>query len=185
MIVSAFADEIASDVAVQLAVLERHGVSHVDLRTVNGRSVIELGDAQLSRSATGFVGTGSLWQRSPHRSARSQPTATRPPRRRLTRAAAIARLLDTDLIRVFGFYPPKMAPTGRKRRCARCGRLPSAPARTASRCCSRTRFGLVPTRPSTPASFWRRSPTSQCARHSTPRTPCAAATRPIRTATRA
>ena len=108
MIVSAFADEIASDVAVQLAVLERHGVSHVDLRAVKGSNVIELGDAQLVALRDRFrahgVAVAAIASPIGKQPADSDPAALRG---RLTRAAAIARLFDTDLIRVFGFYPPE------------------------------------------------------------------------------
>jgi 3-dehydroshikimate dehydratase len=108
VIVSAFADEIASDVAVQLAVLRRHGVSHVDLRAVNGSNVIELGDAQLvalrGQLRAHGVAVAAIASPIGKEPADSDPAALRG---RLTRAAAIARLFDTDLIRVFGFYPPE------------------------------------------------------------------------------
>jgi branched-subunit amino acid aminotransferase/4-amino-4-deoxychorismate lyase/sugar phosphate isomerase/epimerase len=108
VIVSAFADEIASDIAVQLAVLERHGVSHVDLRAVNGSNVIELGDAQLVALRDRFrahgVAVAAIASPIGKEPADSDPAALRG---RLARAAAIARHFDTGLIRVFGFYPPE------------------------------------------------------------------------------
>jgi sugar phosphate isomerase/epimerase len=107
MIVSAFADEIASDVAVQLAVLRRHGVSHVDLRAVDGSNIIELSDAQhvalRERFRAHGVAVAAIASPIGKEPADSNPAALRG---RLTRAAAIARLFDTDLIRVFGFYQP-------------------------------------------------------------------------------
>jgi 3-dehydroshikimate dehydratase len=108
VIVSAFADEIASDIAVQLAVLERHGVSHVDLRTLNGSNLIELGDAQVVALRDQFrahgIAVAAIASPIGKEPADSDSSALRG---RLTRAAAIARLFDTDLIRVFGFYPPE------------------------------------------------------------------------------
>jgi 3-dehydroshikimate dehydratase len=108
VIVSAFADEIASDVAVQLAVLRRHGVSHVDLRAVDGSNVIELGDAELVTLRDQFrahgVAVAAIASPIGKEPADSDPASLRG---RVARAAAIAGLFDTDLIRVFGFYPPE------------------------------------------------------------------------------
>jgi 3-dehydroshikimate dehydratase len=108
VIVSAFADEIASDVAVQLAVLRRHGVSHVDLRAVNGSNVVELSDAQLvalrDRLRAHGVAVAAIASPIGKQPADSHPAVLRG---RLIRAAAIARLFDSDLIRVFGFHPPE------------------------------------------------------------------------------
>jgi len=108
VIVSAFADEVASDVMVQLAVLERHGISHVDLRAVNGSNVIELDHArvvalrdQLREHGIAVAAIASPIGKEP---AGSDPAALR---RRLTRAAAVAHVFDTRLVRVFGFYPPE------------------------------------------------------------------------------
>jgi 3-dehydroshikimate dehydratase len=108
VIVSAFADEIASDVAVQVAVLERHGVSHVDLRAVNEGNVIELDDLQVVALRDQLHAHGIAV------AAIASPIGKEPAdsnlgalRGRLSRAAAVARLFGTDLIRVFAFYRPE------------------------------------------------------------------------------
>lgn len=107
MIVSAFADEIATEVDVQLDVLQRHGIGHVDLRDVGGRNVVELDDREALALGEALRAHGL--------SAVSiaSPIGKEPAdadeidlRRRMTRAAALAHLLETDFVRVFGFQPP-------------------------------------------------------------------------------
>jgi branched-subunit amino acid aminotransferase/4-amino-4-deoxychorismate lyase/sugar phosphate isomerase/epimerase len=107
VIVSAFADEIASDLDAQAAVLKRHGIGHVDLRGVGGRNVIELTDEQAVALREGLRTHGLSV------AAIASPIGKEPAdtdasglRRRMLRAAAIARLLDTRLVRVFGFHRP-------------------------------------------------------------------------------
>lgn len=107
MIVSAFADEVAQDLGVQLAVLQRHGIGHVDLRDVGGRNVVELDDRQalalrdeLRAHDLSVATIASPIGKEP---ADADPSGLR---RRMVRAAAVAHLLETDLVRVFGFYPP-------------------------------------------------------------------------------
>jgi sugar phosphate isomerase/epimerase len=107
MIVSAFADEIASDLRVQLAVLRRHGIEHVDLRAVDGGNVIELDDAQALalREELRAHGLAVATIASP---IGKEPADADPEdlRRRMMRAAAVAQMLGTELVRVFGFYAP-------------------------------------------------------------------------------
>ena len=47
---SAFADEIAADLDEQIAVLQSEGSGYLDLRGVGGINVLDLTDAQVSRS---------------------------------------------------------------------------------------------------------------------------------------
>jgi branched-chain amino acid aminotransferase len=107
LIVSAFADEIASDLGVQLAVLKRHGIDHADLRTVGGGNVVELDDAQAVelRDELRAHGLSVATIASP---IGKEPSDADPAdlRRRMIRAAEVAHLLGTDLVRVFGFYAP-------------------------------------------------------------------------------
>lgn len=107
MIVSAFADEIAPDLDAQAAVLLRHGIDHLDLRGVGGRNVTELTDdeAVALRAAVHRHGLAVATVAS---SIGKEPADTHLSdlRRRILRAAAVADLLETDLVRVFGFFPP-------------------------------------------------------------------------------
>ena len=47
-ILSAFADEAADTLEGQLAALKRNELSHIELRNIDGRSVIDFSDAELS-----------------------------------------------------------------------------------------------------------------------------------------
>ena len=42
-VISAFADEIDPDLTVQMDVLETHGISHIEMRGVNGKGLVEYG----------------------------------------------------------------------------------------------------------------------------------------------
>ena len=108
MILSAFADEIGSDVGLQLAVLKRHRISHIDLRDVGGSNVIDLDDAEAvalhEELRAHGVSVATIASPIGKQPADAEPAVLR---RRMVRAAAVAHLLDTDLVRVFGFYPPE------------------------------------------------------------------------------
>ena len=107
MIVSAFADEIAANVDVQLDVLQRLGIGRVDLRGVGGRNVVELDDREALALGE------ALHERGLSAATIASPIGKEPAdadeavlQRRMTRAVAIAHLLETDLVRVFAFQPP-------------------------------------------------------------------------------
>jgi branched-chain amino acid aminotransferase len=108
VIFSAFADEIAPDLDVQLAVLKRHGIGHVDVRVVGGRNVLELDDAEAAALGTQLRAHGlsvaTIASPIGKEPADADPSVVR---RRLMRAAALAHLFETDRVRVFGFYPPE------------------------------------------------------------------------------
>ncbi|MBV8383288.1 MAG: hypothetical protein JOZ63_11820, partial [Planctomycetaceae bacterium] len=44
--ISAFADEVSRDPREQLDVLEANGIRHIELRSIHGINVLDLGDAQ-------------------------------------------------------------------------------------------------------------------------------------------
>src|SRR5436309_1686879 len=44
--ISAFADEISKDPVEQLDVLEKHGVRHIEFRSIHGTNVLDLSEAQ-------------------------------------------------------------------------------------------------------------------------------------------
>ncbi|HXH96945.1 MAG TPA: hypothetical protein VNH40_07015, partial [Gaiellaceae bacterium] len=97
MIVSAFADEIAANVDVQLDVLQRLGIGRVDLRGVGGRNVVELDDREALALGE------ALHERGLSAATIASPIGKEPAdadeavlQRRMTRAVAIAHLLETD-----------------------------------------------------------------------------------------
>jgi branched-chain amino acid aminotransferase len=107
VIISAFADEIASDLGDQLAVLKRHGIGQVDLRAVGAGNVIELEVAQAvalrDELRTNGLSVATIASPIGKEPGDADSAALR---RRMLRAAAVAHSLRTDLVRVFGFYPP-------------------------------------------------------------------------------
>jgi sugar phosphate isomerase/epimerase len=107
VIVSAFADEIASRVDVQLEFARSHGIGHLDLRSVAGRNVVELDDREVLalREALHAHGLSAATIASPIGKEPSDVDQA-DLRRRTARAGALAHLLETDLVRVFGFRPP-------------------------------------------------------------------------------
>ncbi|HEX8036722.1 MAG TPA: sugar phosphate isomerase/epimerase family protein [Ktedonobacterales bacterium] len=104
-VLSAFGDEIDSDLAVQLDVLSAIGIHHLELRGAWGRNVLDLGEEDLARAKAllderGF-GVSAIG--SPiGKSALSEPRDFEVGR--LGRAIEVADALGTRLIRVFSFY---------------------------------------------------------------------------------
>jgi branched-chain amino acid aminotransferase len=107
MILSAFADEIAVDLPTQLAVLRRHDIGHVDIRSVAGRNVLELDDGEAIAVHAALTASGlrvaTLATPIGKDSADLDPDVLEAAMARLAR---LARLLDTSRARVFGFFPP-------------------------------------------------------------------------------
>ncbi len=103
---SAFGDEIADDVDEQLEVLNELGIRYLELRRAWGTNVLELGDGQVSRlidrceaHSVRVSCIGSPVGKSPI----GQPIGEVVDD--LERILDIAKLLGTDRIRVFSFYP--------------------------------------------------------------------------------
>ena len=109
-ILSAFADEAADTLEGQLAALKRNELSHIELRNIDGRSVIDFSDAELSALA------GTLKANGISVSAIASPIGKisveeefEPHFARFCRAVHAALILGTHRIRIFSFYPPEGA----------------------------------------------------------------------------
>lgn len=104
-VLSAFGDEIAADLAVQLDVLSALDIHHVELRGAWGRNVLDLDGDDLARAKTlldergfGVSAIGSPVGKSAVSESRDFELG------RLERAIRAADALGTRLIRVFSFY---------------------------------------------------------------------------------
>ena len=103
---SAFGDEIAEDVDEQLAVLNDLGIGYLELRSARGTNVLELTDVDVARL------NDSCQSHSVRVSCIGSPIGKSPidePIEKvlgdLERVIDIAKMLGTDRIRVFSFYP--------------------------------------------------------------------------------
>jgi sugar phosphate isomerase/epimerase len=104
--ISAFGDEIASDLETQIAALCRHTIRFLELRGAWGMNVLDLSDADLGRargSRPRGIGISAI----------ASPVGKVPidadfdaERGRLRRALAVARALDSALVRIFSFFVP-------------------------------------------------------------------------------
>lgn len=110
---SAFADEISTELDEQIAVLQREGIRFLDLRGVWGTNVLDLTDSQVNEikhtldghdigvaaiaSPIGKVPIDGSWNE--HRV-------------RFERAISLAHTFQTSYIRIFSFYPPVPQDTG-------------------------------------------------------------------------
>jgi sugar phosphate isomerase/epimerase len=105
---SAFADEISPDPVEQVDVLERAGVRHIELRSVQKTNVLNLTDLQVTELK-------SLLDRRGFRlSAIGSPVGKiridepfEPHLERFQRAIELCRVFGTSNIRVFSYYPPE------------------------------------------------------------------------------
>jgi sugar phosphate isomerase/epimerase len=105
---SAFGDEISTDIQVQLDNLLANGITFCALRGCNGKNVMELEDFQLKLIKTQFNNRGV------HFSCVGSPVGKiqitdpfEPELERLKKAAAIAKLIETRVVRVFSFFMPQ------------------------------------------------------------------------------
>ena len=105
---SAFGDEISSDIQIQLDVLIENGLQFCALRGANGKNVMELEDFQLKLIKQQFNNRGVRF------SCIGSPVgkilitdALEPELKRLERAAEIAKILETRAVRIFTFFMPK------------------------------------------------------------------------------
>jgi 3-dehydroshikimate dehydratase len=104
---SAFADEIDSDLNVQVEVLQSENIHFIDLRSAWGINVLDFSDEQIEQVRTiltaagiGVAAIGSPLGKVPIDSSNETHL------QRLDRAISIAKALNTSFIRIFSFYPP-------------------------------------------------------------------------------
>ena len=105
---SAFGDEISSDIQIQLDVLLENGLQYCALRGAHGKNVMELEDFQIKLIKTQFHNRGVHFSCVGSPVGKIQITDPMEPElERLKRAAAIAKLLETRAVRIFSFFIPK------------------------------------------------------------------------------
>ena len=105
--ISAFADEISQDPNVQLDVLSRHGIKHIEFRAIHGTNVLDLTDAQHTEFRQLLVSRG--FGLSAIGSPIGKIRITEPFEehlQRYERAMDLADLYQAPRIRVFSFYIP-------------------------------------------------------------------------------
>ncbi len=105
--ISAFGDEMATDLADQIAVLEKHSVGALELRSAWGVNVVELSPEELVKARAELTAAHVSV------SAIGSPVGKAPIEgdfdaelERLRAAIRAARTLGTELIRVFSFFIP-------------------------------------------------------------------------------
>jgi sugar phosphate isomerase/epimerase len=105
---SAFADEIDPDPTVQIDVLERSGIRHIELRSILKTNVLDLTDLQVQELKS------LLDRRDFKLSAIGSPVGKvridepfEPHLKRFQRAIDLCQVFGTPNIRVFSYYPPE------------------------------------------------------------------------------
>jgi sugar phosphate isomerase/epimerase len=113
---SAFADEIAADLDVQLDTLERERIAHLEFRGVWNKNVLDLSDAEIETVKA------RLDQRGVKVSSIGSPIGKIPIEEHFTphliafrRALDVARMLQAPYIRIFSFFMPEGADPARYR----------------------------------------------------------------------
>lgn len=108
ILISAFADEAASDFSEQLQALQKNGLSLIEIRGVDGKGILDLNDAELSRVVERLseygIGVSSIG--SPIGKI-SITEDFEPHFAQFRRAVEIAKRLGTVRIRMFSFYIPQ------------------------------------------------------------------------------
>ncbi|MHC5537510.1 sugar phosphate isomerase/epimerase family protein, partial [Singulisphaera rosea] len=105
--ISAFADEISKDPVEQLDVLERHGIRHIEFRSIYGTNVLDLSEAQHEefRSLLRSRGFGLSAIGSPIGKIKiTEPFE--PHLKRFRTAMDLAEFYEAPRIRIFSFYMP-------------------------------------------------------------------------------
>ena len=101
--ITAFADEIAPDLATQLRVMKMHGVVGLDLRSVDGKNVLALSDEEIDAVGAAVAEAGLRVQcvGSPVNKVRLEGDREREEGEKLERAIEVAHRLGIRRIRVF------------------------------------------------------------------------------------
>lgn len=105
--ISAFADEISKDPTEQLDVLERHGIRHIEFRSIYGTNVLDLSEAQHEefRSLLRSRGFGLSAIGSPIGKIKITESFE-PHLKRFRTAMDLAEFYEAPRIRIFSFYMP-------------------------------------------------------------------------------
>lgn len=105
--IAAFADEISDALDEQLRVLAKLGIRHIELRSVWGRNVLDLSDEELSGIKGSLDGGGFSVPVIGSPIGKVQVTDDFGEHfRRFGRALDVAKLLGSEMIRVFSYYIP-------------------------------------------------------------------------------
>lgn len=109
LLLSAFADEISPDLDVQIATLKRLGVQGLDLRSVQGKNVLDLTDAELDEVATKCAENGLHVQAIGSPVNKVPLTGSNQPLEidKMERAIHAAQRTGTQVIRIFSPEVPK------------------------------------------------------------------------------
>lgn len=101
--VSGFADEISTDLSIQIETLRSLNVRGLDVRGVDGKNVLELSDERLNqvRETAALAGIAIHCVGSPVNKVRVSPKARKEEVEKLKRSIEAAAILQTSLIRVF------------------------------------------------------------------------------------
>jgi sugar phosphate isomerase/epimerase len=107
-ILSAFGDEISPDLAIQMDVLELNNIKHIEMRGVNGKNIIHYSEAETKEIKK------QLDNRGFRISAIGSPFGKinieddfKPHLDQFRHTLELAKILDTEYIRLFSFYPPE------------------------------------------------------------------------------
>ncbi|MEJ3651386.1 sugar phosphate isomerase/epimerase family protein [Actinomycetes bacterium KLBMP 9759] len=105
---SGFADEIAPDPNIQIAVLEALGIRHIEVRSAWGTNIVDLEPERVAELAgllrSNGIGTSAIG--SPIGKVASTVEVDSEVAR-LRRIIAAAHALDATYVRIFSFYPPE------------------------------------------------------------------------------
>jgi 3-dehydroshikimate dehydratase len=105
---SAFADEINTDMQVQMDHLLENGVNYCAMRGVGGKNVMDLEDFQVKLTKTQFTNRGIRFSCIGSPVGKIKITdPLEPELERLKRAAKLAKAFETKVIRIFSFYIPE------------------------------------------------------------------------------
>src|SRR5690554_5415743 len=107
-VLSAFADEIDPDLKVQMEVLKQHGIQYIEMRGVNGRNIADYTLEEVKRIKN------QLDEQDFRISAVGSPIGKiqitddfTPHLEKFRHTLEIAKILETDYIRMFSFYIPR------------------------------------------------------------------------------
>jgi sugar phosphate isomerase/epimerase len=105
---SAFADEISTDIQVQMDHLNDNGVTHCTMRGANGKNVMEFEEFQVNLMRPQFFNRGIRFAAIGSPIGKVKITDPLEPEiERLKKAIKLAKGFETKVIRIFSFYIPE------------------------------------------------------------------------------